>query len=40
MFYNDECDDVELVKLPPRPRRRPATETEAQYKERLARWEV
>lgn len=39
-FYNDEYDDVEPIKPPPRPRRRPATETEAQYEERLARWEA
>ncbi|KAF2820831.1 hypothetical protein CC86DRAFT_411662 [Ophiobolus disseminans] len=29
-FYNDKYDDVELVKLPPRLRRRLTTETEAQ----------
>jgi transposase len=39
-FYNDEYDDVEPIKPPTRPRRRPATETEVQYEERLARWEA
>jgi hypothetical protein len=39
-FYNDEYDDVEPVRPPPRPRRRPTTETEAQWVERLARWEA
>lgn len=39
-FYNDEYDDVKPVKPPPKPRRRPATETEEQYRDRLRHWEA
>jgi hypothetical protein len=39
-FYNDEYDDYEPPTPPSKPRRRPKNETEAEYKERLARWEA
>lgn len=39
-FYNDEYDDVGPVKPEPKPRRRPATETDAQYQARLTEWEA
>ncbi|KAF2690231.1 hypothetical protein K458DRAFT_290184 [Lentithecium fluviatile CBS 122367] len=39
-FYNDEYDDVQPVKPPLKPRRRPTTETEAQYRERVAQWDA
>ncbi|KAF2824851.1 hypothetical protein CC86DRAFT_395259 [Ophiobolus disseminans] len=35
-FYNDEYDNVELIKLPSCLRQRLATKTKAQYEERLA----
>jgi hypothetical protein len=39
-FYNDEYDDYVAPTPPPKPRRRPTTETEDAYKERVARWEA
>jgi hypothetical protein len=39
-FYNDEYDDYVAPTPPPRPRRRPATEDEDGYKQRIARWEA
>jgi hypothetical protein len=37
-FYNDEYDDVEPVKPPPKPRRRPVSETDEEYHDRLRHW--
>jgi transposase len=39
-FYNDEYDDVEPVKPPPKPRRRPKSETDDEYNDRLRVWEA
>jgi hypothetical protein len=39
-FYNDEYDDVEPVKPPPKPRRRPTRETSEQYHDRVRQWEA
>ncbi|KAF2726413.1 hypothetical protein EJ04DRAFT_453448 [Polyplosphaeria fusca] len=39
-FYNDEYDDYEPLQKGSRPRRRPMTETEEDYKKRLALWEA
>lgn len=39
-FYNDEEDHVEQPKMPSKPRRRPITETESEYQERLKEWEA
>ena len=39
-FYNDEYDDVEPVKPPPKPRRRPTRETEEEYLDRVRLWEA
>jgi transposase len=39
-FYNDENDHVDIPKKPPRPRRRPTTETEQQYRHRVMEWEA
>jgi transposase len=40
IFYNDEYDDYVAPKPPPRPRRRPTTETDDQYQDRLRHWEA
>lgn len=40
IFYNDEMDDVHIEKPPPKPRRRPKTETDDEYQIRLADWEA
>ena len=39
-FYNDEQDHVEHPPMPPRPRRRPTTESEEDYHRRLAEWDA
>jgi hypothetical protein len=39
-FYNDEEDTTEHPPMPPKPRRRPTTESEAEYQERLKEWEA
>lgn len=39
-FYNDEEDEIEQPAMPPKPRRRPARETEAQFHQRLVEWEA
>lgn len=39
-FYNDEEDKVEQPPYPPKPRRRPKTETEAEYYRRIQEWEA
>ncbi|PQE31110.1 phosphoribosylformylglycinamidine cyclo-ligase protein [Rutstroemia sp. NJR-2017a WRK4] len=39
-FYNDEEDKIEQPPIPPKPRRRPTTETEEEYKHRLKEWET
>ncbi|PQE05359.1 Transposable element Tc3 transposase protein [Rutstroemia sp. NJR-2017a BBW] len=39
-FYNDEEDKIEQPPMPPKPRRRPTTETEEEYKHRLKEWEA
>lgn len=39
-FYNDEEDYVERPPLPPKPRRRPTTETDEDYQRRLLEWEA
>jgi hypothetical protein len=37
-FYNDEYDDAEPIKAPPKPRRRPARESSERYHERIRLW--
>ncbi|PQE18227.1 phosphoribosylformylglycinamidine cyclo-ligase protein [Rutstroemia sp. NJR-2017a WRK4] len=39
-FYNDEEDKVEQPHMPPKPQRRPTTETEEDYQRQLAEWEA
>lgn len=39
-FYNDEEDYVEQPSMPPKPRRRPTTESKAEYQARLEEWEA
>ena len=39
-FYNDEKDEIERSPMPPKPRRRPKTESPADYDRRLAEWEA
>jgi hypothetical protein len=39
-FYNDEEDHVEHPPMPQKPRRRPTTETNKEYTERLKEWEA
>lgn len=39
-FYNDEEDATEVPPYPPKPRRRPTTETESEYKLRVQEWEA
>ncbi|PQE30407.1 phosphoribosylformylglycinamidine cyclo-ligase protein [Rutstroemia sp. NJR-2017a WRK4] len=39
-FYNDEQDKIEKPPIPPKPCRRPTTETEEDYRRRIAEWEV
>ena len=39
-FYNDEEDYVEQPPMPPKPRRRPTTESEAEYMQRVQEWEA
>jgi hypothetical protein len=39
-FYNDEYDDVVPVQPEPKPRRRPTTETEGEYHQRVIEWEA
>ena len=39
-FYNDEEDKVEHPPYPPKPRRRPTTETEEEYQARIMEWEA
>ena len=39
-FYKDEYNDVEPVKPPLKPRRRPTTETLEQYNQRVRQWEA
>ena len=39
-FYNDEQDHVEHPPMPPKPRRRPKTETAEEYHHRVAEWEA
>jgi hypothetical protein len=39
-FYNNEEDSVEQPLMPPKPRRRPTTETESEYLERVKEWEA
>jgi hypothetical protein len=39
-FYNDEDDHIEQPPMPPRPRRRPKTETIEEYNSRLKEWEA
>ena len=39
-FYNDEYDDYVAPKPPPKPRRRPATESTAEFDARMRVWEA
>jgi hypothetical protein len=39
-FYNDEEDYQERPPMPSKPRRRPTTESESEYQERLKEWEA
>jgi hypothetical protein len=39
-FYNDEEDYIEQPSMPKKPRRRPTTETDNEYIERLKEWEA
>lgn len=39
-FYNDEEDKIERPSYPSKPRRRPTTETEAEYHARVQEWEA
>ena len=39
-FYNDEEDTIEHPPYPPKPRRRPTTETEEEYQARVVEWEA
>ena len=39
-FYNDEEDKTEQPTMPPKPRRRPTTETDTEYQERLKEWDA
>ena len=39
-FYNDEEDTIEQPPMPLKPRRRPTTETEEQYLNRIREWEA
>jgi hypothetical protein len=39
-FYNNEEDTIEQPPMPPKPRRRPTTETEAEYLARVKEWEA
>ncbi|KAH6721846.1 hypothetical protein BKA61DRAFT_700793 [Leptodontidium sp. MPI-SDFR-AT-0119] len=39
-FYNDEEDEIEQPLMPPKPRRRLKTETEAEYHQRVLDWEA
>ena len=39
-FYNDKEDTIEQPLMPPKPRRRPITETEAEYLARVKEWEA
>ena len=39
-IYNDEEDSNEYPPMPPKPGRRPKTESESEYKERLKEWEA
>ena len=40
LFYNDEEDKIELPPYPSKPRRRPTTETEEEYRARVQEWEA
>lgn len=40
IFYNDEYDDHEPVKPPPKPRRRPTTDQPGDYETRMREWEA
>jgi hypothetical protein len=40
LFYNDEYDDHEPVKPPPKPRRRPTTDRPGDYEARIREWEA
>lgn len=40
MFYNDEEDHTERPSYPPRPRRRPTTETGEEYDARVREWDA
>jgi hypothetical protein len=39
-FYNDEEDHIKRPLIPPKPRRRPKTETEEEYHRCIAEWEA
>ena len=39
-FYNDEEDTEEQPPMPSKPRRRPTTETQAEFEERIRVWEA
>lgn len=39
-FYNDEQDSVVRPPMPPKPRRRPKSETTADFDRRMAEWEA
>ena len=39
-FYNDEYDDYQPPKPEPTPRRRPTTENEEGYQQRVREWEA
>lgn len=39
-FYNDEEDKIEQPPYPSKPRRRPTTESEEEYKQRIVEWEA
>lgn len=40
LFYNDEDNHLPIPKKPLKPRRRPTTETEDQYQQRVVEWEA
>jgi hypothetical protein len=39
-FYNNEEDTIEQPLMPPKPRRRPTTETQEEYEARVKEWEA
>jgi hypothetical protein len=39
-FYNDEEDTIKQPSMPPKPRRRPTTESESEYLARVQKWEA